>query len=326
MRNILVATLLLSTFFAHAQLGAFNASDQPSAPDYSLKKNWSALPFHKDEADVIPSSETWVDDSLKTVDVFYIYPTIYMSGKTWCADVNNQKLNKRIDTKPVKYQASVFNKSCRVYAPRYRQAIIKSFFTMEGEGKKALSFAYDDVKRAFKYYLEHYNHGRPIIIASHSQGSYHARRLLAEFFDTTVLKKQLVCAYVIGFGIEKTMYQTLTPCNNSSETDCYVTWASFKKGYNPLRSELFKEVCVNPVSWKCNEEVIDKSKSLGGILLSFDTKYQNGAQVHNHYLWVDNHTPFVSGWTNLHIADYNLFWFDIRQNVADRIKSYQAKR
>ena len=33
-------------------------------------------------------------------------------------------------------------------------------------------------KAAFQYYLEHYNNGRPFIIASHSQGTYHAKRLI----------------------------------------------------------------------------------------------------------------------------------------------------
>ena len=54
----------------------------------------------------------------------------------------------------------------------------------------------EDVKAAFQYYLEHYNNGRPIIIASHSQGTTHAKRLLKEFFDGTALQHQLVAAYL----------------------------------------------------------------------------------------------------------------------------------
>ena len=72
--------ILLSAVCVQAQLGAFNANDQPPAPDYSLEKNWSALPFRTDAADAIPKTETWVNDSLKAVDVFYIYPTLYMKG------------------------------------------------------------------------------------------------------------------------------------------------------------------------------------------------------------------------------------------------------
>ncbi len=325
MRSFLLLSVLLISVSVSAQLAAFNEADQPAAPDYSLEKNWSALPFHLDAADAIPSSEKWKNDSLKAVDVFYIYPTVYMSGKTWNADLSNEKLNKKIDNKPVRYQASVFNASARVYAPRYRQSAIKAFFTLQGEGKKSLAFAYEDVKRAFQYYLDHYNHGRPVIIASHSQGTYHARSLLAEFFDGTKLNNQLVCAYAVGYAIDDTMYQKLKPCENKSQTGCYVTWASYHKGYVPAITELAGNVCVNPISWNRDTVAIDKSKSAGGILFNFNKSYKTGAQIHDHYLWVKTSIPFVRSFTNMHIADYNLFWYDIRKNVKERIDSFIKK-
>ncbi|HLP50465.1 MAG TPA: DUF3089 domain-containing protein, partial [Chitinophagales bacterium] len=146
MRTFLFLALTLSGLITTAQLPAFSAADQPEAPDYSLEKNWSTLPFRTDAADRIPKSEQWISDSLKDVDVFFVYPTIYLKGKTWNANLANKKLNKRIDSKPVRYQAGVFNASARVYTPRYRQAILKSF-SDSVDGPKALAFAYDDVKR-----------------------------------------------------------------------------------------------------------------------------------------------------------------------------------
>jgi hypothetical protein len=322
-RSIFLLPFLLALISLHAQLPNFDAKDQPAAPDYSLEKNWSALPFRVDAADKIPSSETWIDDSLKTVDVFYIYPTLYMSGKTWNADLANKSLNKKLDNKPVRYQASVFNASCRVYAPRYRQSIIKAFYDHEN-GEKSLAFAYQDVKKAFQYYLDHYNHGRPFIIASHSQGSHHARRLLREMIDTTALRNRMVAAYVIGFGMDKNSYRNLKPCEDAKQTGCYITWASYKRGYLPTadNSDLFGNVCVNPLSWKCDTVNIDRSKSMDAILLNFNKRYSTGAQIHDHYLWIDTNTPFVRSFNVMHIADYNLFWYDIRKNVADRIKAY----
>ncbi len=320
---------LLAFLFLALGLSAqkFDGAKQPAAPDYSKESSWSALPFREDAADKIPDDERWVSDSLKDVDVFYIYPTLYMSGKTWNEDLANAKLNKSIDNKPVKYQASVFNASCRVYAPRYRQAKIKAFYDKE-DGEKALDFAYQDVKRAFQYYLDHYNHGRPIIIASHSQGTRHARYLLKDFFDGTELQKRLVAAYVVGFRFDENMYTSLKPCNNATQTGCYVTWASFKKGYIPFKSlALFGTVCVNPVTWNRDTIAIDKSKSMGAILLDFNKKYDGacGTEIHKGYLWVDAHLPIVRSWTVLHIADYNLFWYDIRKNVADRVKAFAKK-
>ncbi len=42
----------------------------------------------------------------------------------------------------------------------------------------AFEIAYADVKAAFEFYLKIYNNYRPIIIASHSQGTKHTGRLL----------------------------------------------------------------------------------------------------------------------------------------------------
>ncbi len=205
MRTLCISAIMLFAATVFAQLpSTFNPNDQPAPPDYSLEKNWSSLPFRKDAADKIPNDEKWVNDSLKPVDVFYIYPTIYESGGTWNADLDNKALNRKIDSKPVQYQASVFNTSCQVYVPRYRQSIIKAFYDKEN-GPKSLAFAYEDVKKAFQYYIDNYNHGRPFIIASHSQGTYHARRLLKEMIDSTNLSKRMVAAYVIGYAIDTAM-------------------------------------------------------------------------------------------------------------------------
>ena len=324
MKSLNILAFMLMAVIASAQ--TFDPAKQPAAPDYSLTSNWSALPFREDAADKIPSDEKWVDDSLKGVDVFYIYPTIYRNGKTWNEDLSKKRLNESIDNKPVKYQASVFNASCRVYAPRYRQAKLKAFYD-KVNGPKALDFAYEDVKKAFQYYLDHYNHGRPIIIASHSQGTRHARQLLKDFFDGAPLQNKLVAAYVVGFGFDESMYKTLKPCSNPTQTGCYITWASFKQGYEAPHSGLYNTVCVNPVTWNRDTIAVDASKSMGAILLDFDKKYEGACatQIHKNYLWVNARLPLISGWKVLHIADYNLFWYDIRKNVADRVQAFLKK-
>jgi hypothetical protein len=327
MRHILIALLALLTLSTTAQkskLPAFRKEDQPSpAPDYSQAAMWSTLPFHQDEADIIPKGEQWVSDSLKEADVFYIYPTIYTKGKTWTADLSNKNLNKRIDKFPVHFHASVFNASARVYTPRYRQGIIDCFYDTIN-GPLGLDFAYQDVRAAFLYYMEHYNHGRPIIIASHSQGSSHAWRLLREFFDTSALRKQLVCAYVVGMGVDGKSYQMLRPCPAANQTGCYVTWSSFKMGYDPGKSVLRGAPNVNPITWTYGSAYAEPSQTKGGIFLKIKRRRDHavGAQIHDDYLWVKNKMPIIRSWKVLHLVDYNLFWFDIRQNVADRVKEY----
>lgn len=321
--------LLLSTMFwagcSHT-LPAFKAENQPAAPDYSSKAHWLGLPFRDDAVDLIPKYDTWVNDSLKQVDVFYIYPTMYRKGEHWNADVNDAKLNRKIEKLPVKFQATVFNEVGRVYAPRYRQATYESF-TDSTDGPKALAFAYQDVKAAFEYYMEHYNNGRPIIIAGHSQGTYHTRLLLKEYFDTPEMKKQLVCAYIVGYAIYPEKYEVLTPCKEASETNCYITWSSFDENFmypDTSKDLLVGEVVVNPVTWNMDTT---EAQGKGAFLLRLNRKnlFKTSAHIHNNMLWVDTHTPLFRRTDILHILDYNLFWHDIRANVKTRVDAYLAK-
>lgn len=330
MRNLFLLLTVLLTLTTQAQRkGKLPTYNPPAAPDYSQQKYWNALPYVKDEADHIPGTETWVNDSLKQVDVFYVYPTLYMTGKNWNADVNNKKLNKNLDTKPVRYQASVFNASCRVYSPRYRQAHIRAFYAKPEQSKQAFDLAYSDVKRAFEYYLAHYNNGRPFIIASHSQGTYHARRLLRECIDTTDLRKQMVAAYVIGFNFFDTMYVNLKPCEQPGQTGCYITWASYNWNYKPADNGLglFGNICVNPLSWTRDTIAVDRSKGIGGMLLSFNKEYPHASdvQIKDGHLKVRTTIPIIRSMTNMHIADYNLFWYDIRANVKKRVDQYLSE-
>lgn len=327
MKTLFVIILFFFSTISIAQLPEiFIAKDQAKAPDYSLIENWSALPFQKDNADIIPNTENWISDSLKKVDVFFIHPTMYKGNKatSWTADLQDKKTNKKVDNKPIKYQASVFNKTARVYAPRYRQAHLDVFDDESKIRYEVLDFAYQDVKNAFEYFLKHYNKDRPIIIASHSQGTVHARRLIKEYFDTAEKKQNLVCAYLVGFGVYPKDYRTLMPCKNAEEINCYVTWSSFLKGFNyPLSKGdyLVGETSTNPISWKMDTIQAESKKSIF-INVKAKKKYRTKAKITDNMLWIDTKLPFVKSWKIMHLVDYNLFWYNIRENVALRTKVY----
>jgi hypothetical protein len=231
---------------------------------------------------------------------------------------------KKIDKRPVRLQASVFNKAARVYAPRYRQSHVNAFRKDTVEGEKALNFAYKDVKKAFEYYLKNYNDGRPIIIASHSQGTWHARRLLKEYFDGRSLQKQLVCAYLVGFAIYKEDYPNISVCQNASETGCYVSWSSFEEGYyypDTTKDILVGEVSVNPISWKTD---LEPASGDIAVLLKPQKKkrYFTEVRIKNDMVWVDTKLLFLRRANTLHIVDYNLYWDSIRKNVSTRVNAF----
>lgn len=305
-------------------------------PNYSNLNYWAANPYKYDPSDNVPSDlKKEIKDTL--ADVFFIYPTSYTDEKMpmgWNADIDNKEINKKTDDKSILYQASVFNKYCRVFAPRYRQANLEAFYTKDKErGEAALDTAYADVRAAFVYYMKNYNRGRPIIIASHSQGTWHAGRLLKEFFEGKPLQKQLVCAYIIGLPVFTNYFTQLKPCTDSVSTGCFISWRTFEEGYIApyVSQETMKAYVTNPLSWTMDTTLASAGLNKGGILRNFNKVIPGlvHSQIHGNILWVNKPKFFGSIFLkikNYHIVDYNLFYDNIRENVGTRIHAFLQKQ
>ena len=304
------------------------------APKYDKLIYWASHPDKEDPADLIPN-----DTLTKTnaeVDVFFVYPTIYSKRrKTWNADLNDKKLQKQILKTTIKHQASVFNGAGRVYAPFYRQAHIDIYKKKKGraQSKKALDFAYQDVKAAFEHYLKNENKGRPIIIASHSQGTNHAERLLKEYFDKGLLKNQLVVAYLIGMPIRSNAFEDIQECQKATQTSCFCSWRTFKEGTYPKKYPYSDDIAVtNPLSWETNEVKISKTRNKGSVLSKFEKGFYTelaSAQVSKGILWTEKPKfpgSFLLTTNNYHIADLNFYYLSVRENAILRAKTFQARK
>ncbi len=308
----------------------FEGFPTPTALDYSSLDNWSASPLKKDFADTIPETVGGESQDTAKVDVFFIHPTTYVGGKTWNDDLKQEKYIKATDQRAIKHQASVFNHVCRVYAPRYQQMVYSGFFAKDTLSRnKALAIAYRDVRTAFRYYLQHHNQGRPFILASHSQGSLHAIRLIRDEIDGQDLQKQLVAAYLVGWPVSSdTSFAVLQPCTQSDETGCYVTWNCYLRNHYPKYYDpYFKGAHVtNPISWRSDTLLAPKSSHKGLLWANYKKIYPNlvNAQAHEGILWVSRPLFFIRR-KDYHVADYNLFWLDIRANVAERVEAYLEK-
>lgn len=319
-----VSTILL--------IGKSNAQSI-SAPDYSNLDNWVASPYKMDTSDKIPDGLN-DEEADKKVDVFFIHPTSYFNEAdtaNWNAWLTDEEVNQETDYKSILFQASVFNGSCRVFAPRYRQANMEVFYKMgTPEAKAAFDLAYSDVKTAFLYYLKNENKNRPIVIASHSQGTLHAIRLLQEFFDGQPLLKQLVCAYIPGYRIRRDAFQTIPVSEKPDQTGCFAGWRSYEKGEIPDRvlTENGDCVCVNPLTWNTSEAWISKENHLG-IMNGFDKIIPQtvaaGIEPKTKILWVESPEVIIEDMKkgkDLHVYDFNLFWMNIRENVKLRIDKW----
>lgn len=289
--SLMVLTLSLSSCnkMPYHLKSHFSETLIPPTPDYSRTENWASLPTKNDPADQIPLKSDLKDGQANAkVDVFFLHPTIFtkqpQNQYEWNADVNDSRMNELVDNSTILNQASAFNGSGKIYAPRYRQAHYHAFVTTDKDDKKkSLDLAYSDVKASFEYYLKNYNQGRPIVIASHSQGTTHATRLIKEFFDNKPLQKQLVAAYIIGIATQPNVFKTIEPCKNGDETGCFISWNTYGKDFYPKwhKFGLNSSVSTNPLSWTLDSTYISASMNKGGVGRNF-TLYPNLVDAQNH--------------------------------------------
>ena len=307
----------------------FVSSKIPSAPNYNEEKNWAVLPnTYTNELKEFSSKEI---DTLKA-DVFYVYPTLNLDKEDirWNVPIEDKEQQDKVLNKAVLFQASAFTMSGKLYVPYYRQAHIRSYQMLENGGEKALLLAYADVKKAFETYLKKYNHGRPIIIASHSQGSTHAKFLLRDFFENNPLQEQLIAAYIVGTIMKPDQYKTLKPMTKPNETGGFVGWNTYKKGYYPTKKDFYKgSITTNPITW--DGEKTTTLTQHKGFLYSNKKIYKKALKIEvtDGLIWATNPKfPmrfFMSFMKNYHVGDINLFWLDIRENVALRTKTFLEK-
>ncbi|MCB0599570.1 MAG: DUF3089 domain-containing protein [Saprospiraceae bacterium] len=319
--------------------GVFADQKMGIAPDYSLLANWAAHPDKADAADSIPNQPS-ANESDLPADIFFIYPTTYIGKKgenQWNACIDDATLNARTDETAILFQASLFNQAGRVFAPRYRQAHYQAYFTRDdSSATRAFKLAYQDVDAAFSYYLEHWNNGRPIIIASHSQGTTHAIPLIRKYFDGKELQHQLVAAYLVGMPVSRDDFKFLPPCTTPDQTGCICSWRTFQTGYeahfrHPYLASRFaprpQTIVTNPLSWTTDTLYVPRQENQGSLLFKFNEVMPNlvDAQVVQDMLWVTK--PKFPGslfirTKNYHIADYNFFYFNVRSNAAGRVQAY----
>jgi hypothetical protein len=340
---------------ASCACGAAGTSVAPT-PDYARPDAWAAWPGRAGAVDTLAPGlpDAGVANAQK-VDVFFVHPTTYLIGEAANARYDEPGMtSSQIEQGVLRFQASVFNACCRVYAPHYRQAALRNFRgTNQAGAAAAFELAYSDVARAFDYYLTHENHGRPFIIASHSQGSLHALRLVQERIAGQALAHQLVAAYIIGYALPLSIESDgLALCRSATQTGCLISWNTVKEGvtggereherlvwrqgrYQPVGSEVL--ACTNPLNWQLGSDA-PASQNLGalpgakpGAALEPVVPGLTGARCRGGMLEVSipmgQRHGFADALTlfgSYHILDYNLFYANIRRNAQQRVLAYEA--
>jgi hypothetical protein len=319
---------ILCTFFCFLLLGTANAATGsaeveciPACPDYAEQDSWASRPTHPD----------------KDVDVFYVYPTIYPDEQPKNMDVFDTE--RRADVQGLlKAQAGVYSGAANLFAPYYRQV---SFACLDPTKDMTLNSYFrigaDDVHRAFDYYLNFLNEGRPFILAAHSQGSVVLLDLLRRRFKDRNLQRQLVAAYVIGYSVTDEDLEHnpwLRPAQQADDTGVIISWNTQAPGATGSPVLRPGAICINPLNWKTDATPAGKEQNLGAVFFDDFTgtvlrevPQYTGAQVDPESGALVTVPPeeleighFPEG--VLHKYDYAFWYRNLQKNVEDRIKAY----
>jgi hypothetical protein len=332
---------------------AFDPGRAVAQLDYSKNTSWAALPLMQDDADMIPKGERGIDQNNSPVDVFFVHPTGYLKGDNWTDPLEEKSATMENTQWMMANQASVYNGCCSVYAPHYRQASIYSYFGSDELRAEVHNFVYQDVKKSFEYFIENFSNGRPFIIASHSQGTHHSIRLLAEEIDSSGLYPRMVGAYIIGGMISKDWMSNMVNigvCESAEQLGCLVHWDTLNVTQINKDMPLYSNnICVNPITWKNEGSLSELQDAKGAVhvsgefILEFSgddeptdqiftpleaplKKYVQ-AQCKDGALFASDQTgtrfqTFSGSGGNYHGLDYALFYMDIRENAKLKVLTY----
>ncbi len=286
--------------------------------------------------------------------VFFVHPTSYLERAQWNAPVDEPVSRERAELY-VRGMASPFNRSVDVWAPRYRQAAIGAFLTDKGEAIEALDLAYGDVAQAFDFFLETVAPDKPIVLAGHSQGAYHLRRLLKEKVAGKPLKDRIAAAYVVGWpvSLEHGLPEMALPaCTAPDQPGCIMGWVTFAEPADPsmvLRNYARKPgldgedlegsafLCTNPMTGGANRPA-EASENLGSLVPDLANETGTLAKgvvparcAENGLLLIGpppklDLGPYVLPGENYHLFDILLFWGNLRADVERRVEAWQKSR
>ena len=254
---ILIALLSIVIFSCRKENG--QSSGNGVVTDYSIAAHWLNIPAQ-----------------VKPVDVFYLYPT------AWTPDSVSKPLYSEIDNPTMlsgsstafSKQATAFETAGNIYAPYYRQANAYRTLILPDDQRWDIirQVPARDAIAAFDFYINHFNHGRPFILAGHSQGANVLLFLLSEYMAKFPdVYARMIAAYVIGYPVTSDFMAAnkhLKFAEGPDDTGVIISYNTQSpkvvKGTNIVVGNNVSLV-INPVNWKRDETLAPASESLGSL-------------------------------------------------------------
>ena len=197
------------------------------------------------------------------IDCFYVYPTV-STDPTPFSDMTADPAELNV----VRQQFARFGSVCRLFAPLYRQVTLAGLRRRLPAAVAASSLSkgpqYDDVRDAWRHYLEHDNRGRGVVLDRPLAGVVHPHRA-----DSAGDRRQ-ARAVAAGVGdparcdvrraararMSAGRSSSIPLCRKPAQTGCVVTYVSFRSTSPPPANTRFGKVaepgmvaaCTNPAA------------------------------------------------------------------------------
>lgn len=294
------------------------------------------------------NSDNWVyleTAETAAADVFFICPTVY--GGT--DDSYNMSLedtaSKEAFAGATNMEKGIYDADARFFAPYYRQAGLNVYELPPEEREAYLSLAYEDIKEAFTYYLEHFNQGRPIVLAGFSQGADMSIRLLKDCFAREEVNDLLVACYAIGWRIteeELEEYPHLRFAAGETDTGVII---SFNSEAESVTDSLMipagtRTLAINPLNWKTDSTPASREENAGACFTDYsgsivtEIPHLTGAYIDPQRgalkvpdVSPQEYPPVLSIFSDgiYHLYDYQFFYRNLQENVGVRIDAYLSR-
>ena len=341
-RSTMLARVLLLAFATlfcpcgpHAAADTGYLAETPS--DYADMANWLAAP----------------SDRKYQVDVFFLYPTAYIPASPdaplYC-EIDDAGMRSGAPG-TLKKQASAFETCADIYAPFYRQCDAMALAGMTQQEMLAVQSGVPriDVFAALDYYFEHWNDGRPFILAGHSQGSMMIMIVLQEYMAAHPERHQrMIAAYMIG-NAPTSDWLAANPhvklASGAGDIGVVVSWNTEGPGnigvYNMVVPK--GSLCINPLNWRTDGVLSGISENKGSLVQNASGDYvvtagfadariepNRGSVICTTVDPAEYATPSsmasLFGTESYHGWDYGFYYMNIRENAELRTKNFLAFR
>lgn len=243
----------------------------------------------------------------------------------------------------INMEKGIYDANCRFFAPYYRQVGLNVYELEIPEREQYLSIAYTNIKEAFEYYIEHYNNGRPIVLAGFSQGADLCVRLLKDCFADEDINELLVACYAIGWSVteeELKEYEHLKFAQGEIDVGVIV---SFNSEAEYVTDSLMipggtKTLAINPLNWRTDGTLGERALNKGACFTDYsgsvviEIPELTGAYIDETRgalkivdVTAEEYPPVLSIFDSgvYHLYDYQFFYRNLQENVLVRISEYK---